>query len=117
MSYDLAFWHESGSIDAAAAYQKYDAMTDGESGVTAESPRVAEFYRDVLKDYQDLTKDTTEEEADRSPWTSPVYFNGECVLVNIAWSRKSEVSDTLIIMAKSRGLVTYDPQRELVVEA
>ncbi|MEU0198727.1 MULTISPECIES: hypothetical protein [unclassified Streptomyces] len=117
MSYDLAFWYESGSLDAAAAYQKYDAMTDGESGVTAESPRVAEFYRDVLKAYQDLTEDTTEEEADRSPWTSPVYFNGECVLVNIAWSRKSEVSDTLITMAKSRGLVTYDPQRELVVEA
>ncbi|CAL9490920.1 hypothetical protein SUDANB108_03248 [Streptomyces sp. enrichment culture] len=117
MSYDLAFWYESRSLDAAAAYQKYDAMTDGESGVTAESPRVAEFYRDILRTYQDLTEDTTEEEAHQSPWTSSVYFNGECVLVNIAWSRKSEVSNTLIDMAKSRGLVTYDPQRDLVIEA
>ncbi|MFE6523272.1 hypothetical protein [Streptomyces sp. NPDC057794] len=117
MSYDLAFWYESRSLDAAAAYQKYDAMTDGESGVTAESPRVAEFYRDVLRAYQDLTEDTTEEEVHQSPWTSSVYFNGECVLVNIAWSRKSEVSNTLIDMAKSRGLVTYDPQRDLVIEA
>lgn len=116
MSYDLAFWHESGSLDAVTAYQKYDAMTDGESGVTAESPRVAEFYRDVLRVYRDLAEDTSEEEAEQSPWTSSVYFNGECVLVNIAWSRKGEVSDTLITMAKSRGLVTYDPQWELVVE-
>lgn len=117
MSYDLAFWYESGSLDAAAAYHKYEAMADGDSGVSTKSPRVAEFHRDVLKAYQDLTEDTTEEEADQSPWTSSVYFNGECVLVNIVWSRKSEVADALITMARNRGLVTYDPQRELVVEA
>ncbi|MGW6543508.1 hypothetical protein ACWGBH_11780 [Streptomyces massasporeus] len=117
MRYDLAFWHERGSLDAAAAYQKCDAMTDGESGVSAESSRVAQFHRDTLKAYPDLTENTTEDEADQSPWTSSVYFNGERVLVNITWSRKSEVSDTLIAIAKSRGLVTYDPQRDLIIEA
>ncbi|WP_405960722.1 hypothetical protein OG235_27015 [Streptomyces sp. NBC_00024] len=117
MSYDLAFWYESRSIDSKTAFRKYDATVDGESGVTAGSPRVAAFHRDVLNAYQDLTENTSEEEAEQSPWTSSVYFNGECVLVTIAWSRRSEVADALITMAKNRGLVTYDPQDGLVIEA
>lgn len=116
MSYDLAFWDENGSLDAAAAYQKYEAMADGESGVSPESPRVSEFYRDVLSAYQDLTEDTTLEEADQSPWTSSIHFNRECVLVTIAWSRKNEISEALIALARTHGLMTYDPQRRLVIE-
>lgn len=117
MSYDLAFWDEIGSLDAAAALRKYEAMADGESGASPESPRVGEFYRDVLNAYQDLTEETTLEEADQSPWTSPVHCNGECVLVAIAWSRKNEVSGALIAMARARDLVTFDPQRRLLIKS
>ncbi|MFF9034274.1 hypothetical protein ACF090_02250 [Streptomyces sp. NPDC014892] len=117
MSYDLAFWYEEDAVDAAAAYAKYDAMTDGESGVVARNPRVLEFHRDVLRIHPDLSEDMSEEEAERSPWNSSVYCNGECVLVSIAWSRKSEIVAALVDMARRRGLLTYDPQREAVIEA
>ncbi|MFJ9686463.1 hypothetical protein ACIRRX_12335 [Streptomyces bacillaris] len=110
MSYDMAFWQEPQEIDAAGAYQKYDAMTDGKSGVSAESTRVRDFYAAVLKNYPDLTV----ENSDTSPWTSAVYCNGECVIVTISWSRKNELVDTLISLAQRHGLLAYDPQKEEV---
>ncbi|MFF7473473.1 hypothetical protein [Streptomyces sp. NPDC008092] len=110
MSYDLAFWYEEEEIDAEVAYQKYDAMTDGESGVVAENPRVSDFRRDVLRAYPDLS----EQNAEHSPWSSPVYSNGECVLVAIAWSRKDEIAAPLVSLAQDHGLVTYDPQKQKV---
>ncbi|MFJ7187171.1 hypothetical protein [Streptomyces bacillaris] len=110
MSYDMAFWQEPQEIDAAGAYQKYDAMTDGESGVSTESTRVRDFYAAVLKNYPDLTV----ENSDTSPWTSAVYCNGECVIVTISWSRKNELVDTLIFLAQRHGLLAYDPQKEEV---
>ncbi|WP_406454741.1 hypothetical protein OH768_17730 [Streptomyces sp. NBC_01622] len=112
MSYDLAFWYEEKAINAEAAYQKYAAMTDGESGIVTEHPGVAEFCRDALQAYPDLS----EENAEESPWSSPVYCTGECVLVAVSWSRKDEVSTSLIAMAQNRGLVTYDPQKEEVIQ-
>ncbi|MDX3747109.1 hypothetical protein [Streptomyces sp. AK08-02] len=112
MSYDLAFWYEEKAINAEVAYQKYAAMADGESGIVTEHPGVAEFYLDTLQDYPDLS----EENAEESPWSSPVYCTGECVLVAISWSRKDEVSTLLIAMAQNKGLLTYDPQKEEVIQ-
>lgn len=110
MSYDMAFWQETQEIDAAGAYQKYDAMTDGESGVSTESAGVKDFCAAVLKSYPDLTV----ENAETSPWTSAVYCNGECVIVTIAWSRKNELVDALISLAQRHSLLAYDPQKEEV---
>ncbi|MFD5973010.1 hypothetical protein [Streptomyces bacillaris] len=110
MSYDLAFWQENLEIDASEAFRKYDAMTDGASGVFAESENVRAFHRAL----RDIHPDLTIENAEMSPWTSPVYGNGECVLVTIAWSRKDELVEGLIPLARKHGLLTYDPQQEEV---
>ncbi|MFJ9120332.1 hypothetical protein ACIRJO_32950 [Streptomyces sp. NPDC102394] len=107
MSYDLAFWYEEDAIDAEEAYQKYDALTDGASGVVTKHPGVSAFYRDILERFSDLSEANWEQ----SPWSSPVYFNGECILVAISWSRKDEVSTALVPLAQNHGLMTYDPQR------
>ncbi|MGW3958086.1 hypothetical protein ACWEKM_46205 [Streptomyces sp. NPDC004752] len=34
--------------------------------------------------------------------------------VSISWSRKDEVVDPLISLARDHGLLTYDPQKEKV---
>jgi hypothetical protein len=108
MSYDMAFWHEADAVNAVEAHRKYDAMTEGDSGVTTESVKVADFHNDVLRVYPELTLNNEHE----SPWTSPVYYNGECVLVAISWSRKDQVVESLIAMAQNRGVLAYDPQKE-----
>ncbi|WP_405612975.1 hypothetical protein [Streptomyces sp. NBC_00076] len=104
----MAFWQEDGEIDAGIAYQKYDAMTDGELGISPKSANVTEFYKAILRTYDDLTIENAED----SPWASPVHCNEECVIVAISWSRKNEVADSLRSLARAHNLLTYDPQEE-----
>jgi hypothetical protein len=110
MSFDLAFWHETQPSDAERAYEIYDRLTDGETGVAESHPAVDEFYREVLSVYADIT----EENAEESPWASSPYRNDECVVAAIAWSRHEEVGAALIELADKHGLTAYDPQDRVV---
>lgn len=110
MSFDLAFWHESKPTTAEEAARIYDKLTDGEIGIADRHPAVGAFYDDVIAAFGDLT----EENAEESPWMSPLYRNEECVIANIAWSRHREVGPVLVDLASNHGLTTYDPQDKFV---
>lgn len=110
MSFDLTFWYEREPSSPVQAAQIYDQLTDEKLGIVERNPTLGDFYQEVISTYEDLT----EENADRSPWTSPVYRNEECVITNIAWTRHKEVGSTLIAMAARHGLTSYDPQHRVL---
>ena len=106
MSFDLAFWHASGSPTPEEAFRIYDRLTDGETGVVETSSAIDAFFADVVSAYQDLTEANMEE----SPWNAGLYHTPECVIVNIAWSRHQEMNEALTDLANEHGLTTYNPQ-------
>jgi hypothetical protein len=110
MSFDLTFWYESEPSSPERAAQIYDQLADEELGIVERNHALDEFYQEVISVYEDIT----EENAEESPWTSPVYHNDECVIANIAWSRHKEVGPALIAMAARHGLTSYDPQDRVV---
>jgi hypothetical protein len=110
MSFDLTFWYEKDPSTPEEAFQIYDQLTDGETGVVESSTAIDEFFSEVVSLYQDLTEENMEE----SPWTAPLYRTSECVIANITWSRHKELKDVLLDLANKRGLTAYDPQDRLV---
>jgi hypothetical protein len=115
MSFDLAFWYESEPSSPQQAAQIYDQLTDEDEkvGVVERNPALNDFYQEVISTYGDLTEDITEN-ADETPWTAQVDFNGEYVITPIAWSRHREVSLALIAIAARHGLTSYDPQDRII---
>ena len=110
MSFDLIFWYECEPSTLEQATQIYDQLTEEDIGIVERNPVLGDFYQEVLSRYEDLT----EENADGSPWTSPVYSNEECVFTNIVWSRHKEVGPALIAIAARHGLTSYDPQDRII---
>jgi hypothetical protein len=97
VSFDLIFWYEDGRSTPEEAFEIYDKLTDGETGIVEVSPAIDDFFADVLSVYPNLTEENMEE----SPWTSPVYRTPECVIATIAWSQHQEVR---IGSSRSRGV-------------
>ncbi|MFV2117300.1 hypothetical protein ACE14D_02165, partial [Streptomyces sp. Act-28] len=110
MSFDLIFWYQQEVPTSEKAAQIYDQLTDGVTGIVEESSAVEDFYRSVISEFPDLDEENMEE----SPWASPLYVTGECVIAAIAWSRSSEVSSVLLDLAATHGLTVYDPQDQVV---
>ena len=112
MSFDLAFWHVDGSIDAAQALATYEGILEEIPGCVAENPAVGRFNADVVSVFPDLT----EENADESPWSSPLYSSDSFTVASISWSKQAIVSQALIALAKKHGLICYDPQSGTVFQ-
>ncbi|MFC7843492.1 hypothetical protein [Streptomyces sp. NPDC057382] len=110
MSFDLIFWYQEVAPTSGEAAQIYDQLTDGVTGIVEESSAVEDFYRAVISEFPDLSEENMEE----SPWASPLYVTGECVIAAISWSRSSEVSSVLLDLASTHGLTAYDPQDQVV---
>jgi hypothetical protein len=106
MSFDMAFWFQLEPPSAESAAQIYDRLTDGETGVVSETTGVEHFFNDVVAVFPDLN----EQNAQESPWSSPIYRTPECVITAISWSRSEEVAPILVELAQRHGLTTYDPQ-------
>jgi hypothetical protein len=106
MRFDLAFWYEREPSSPEQAAQIYIRLAEEELGIVERNPAVGDFYQEVISTYEDLAQ----ESADASPWNSPVYCNGECVITPIAWSRHQEVGPALIAMAARHGVTSFDPQ-------
>ncbi|MEF2529204.1 MULTISPECIES: hypothetical protein [Streptomyces] len=110
MSFDLIFWCQKVVPTSEEAAQIYDQLTDGDTGIVEESPAVEDFRQAVVSEFPDLTEANMEE----SPWASPLYVTGECVIASISWSRSTEVSSVLLGLASTYGLTAYDPQDRVV---
>ncbi|UUU31463.1 hypothetical protein JIX56_16990 [Streptomyces sp. CA-210063] len=110
MSFDLIFWHQKSIPTSEEAAHVYDQLVDGLTGVVEESSAVGDFYQSVISVIPDLT----EENMADSPWASPLYVTSECVIAAISWSQAKEVSTLLLDLASGHGLITYDPQEQVV---
>ncbi|MFC8192364.1 hypothetical protein ACFUMH_11975 [Cellulomonas sp. NPDC057328] len=111
LSFDLAFWYDESTPSPDDAYAIYDKLTEGEIGVVAADEAVSRFLDDVRTAFADLT----DENAETSPWASPIYATDECVIVAISGSRSADVVPSLLRIASDHGLVTYDPQNDEVL--
>lgn len=110
MSFDLLFWYQEVVPSSGEAAQIYDQFTDGVTGIVEESSAVGDFYQAVISEFPDLSDESMEE----SPWASPLYVTGECVIAAISWSRSNEVSSVLLDLASTHGLTVYDPQGQVI---
>ncbi|MFE3830660.1 hypothetical protein [Streptomyces sp. NPDC059092] len=110
MSFDLIFWCQKVAPTPEEAAQVYDQLTDGITGIVEENPAIEDFHQAVISEFPDLT----EENMHASPWASPLYVTGECVIAAISWSHSSEVSSALLDLASVHGLTAYDPQDQVV---
>lgn len=110
MSYDLAFWYESGTVTSEEAERKYESFTEEQTGVASVDSALNLFYERMMSAYPNLA----EENAATSPWSSPVYRTDECVITTISWSRHEEVRDALLKLASERGITCFDPQSHTV---
>ncbi|MDX6740106.1 hypothetical protein [Actinocorallia sp. A-T 12471] len=111
MSFDLVFWRSAGEVRVGEAAGIYERLVEGDSGVVAEAEEIAEFYGAIVSVYPDITV----ENMDETPWASPIYWNRECLIVTISWSRCGEVAPVLVDLSRRYGLVAYDPQDGVVI--
>ncbi|MFI5843513.1 hypothetical protein ACIA8K_27790 [Catenuloplanes sp. NPDC051500] len=108
MSFSLAVWRHLGVPTGEEAFDVYDRLSDGEVGVVEGGPKVSKFLNSLLEFYPD-------DNGLAAPWASEVYFNNECVLMQISWSRAQEVSAVVRVLAAENGLIVYDPQSREVL--
>ncbi|UWM49134.1 hypothetical protein N0X72_08900 [Streptomyces carpaticus] len=112
MSFDLAFWYQSFSPTAESAARVYSQLTEGHVREVEESPAIEAFCQDVYSIYPDMTERNMHD----SPWASPLYVTGGCVIAAVSWSRSDEVCPVLLELASRHGLVAYNPQTREVYD-
>ncbi|MFE2473085.1 hypothetical protein [Streptomyces mirabilis] len=112
MSYDLAVWEGERPADDKTAVQVfndlYDRLIDAE---THQPPteRIADYVAALLERWCDLAED----EDDASPWsTGPLIgeARGPLVYFPMRWSMAEVASAFAANLARSMGLVCFDPQ-------
>lgn len=111
MSYDLAVWEGERPADDKTAGRVfndlYDRLMETE---TDERPteRLRGYVAGLLERWRDLTEDD-----DTSPWsTGPLIgeARGSLIYFPMRWSMAEEASGFAAGLARSMGLVCFDPQ-------
>ena len=109
MSYDFAVWKRSATTKTAMLIDAYEAIcaASAHSAVdnfdTAELERALQHHCEIL-DIDELPFAVETGEAAGSSW----------LVVNCPFSAADEIRDVLVTMALDRGLMVYDPQRQVV---
>jgi hypothetical protein len=114
MSYDLAVWEGDRPSDDETAGEQYESLMDRmESGELGEpTPRIRAYVEALVARWPDI------DEVEASPWAdSPLMGNarGPLVYFGMVFSRAGEASTFAADLARSHGLVCYDPQMEGLV--
>jgi hypothetical protein len=117
MSYDLAVWEGDPPTDDVAGLAEMQAQQrlNWESPRTEPTPAIRAYVDALLKIYPDLDPHLGDD--DPSPWsTSPLIqeARGSFVYFPMTYSRSREVSAVAARLARSRGLVCFDPQLGLL---
>jgi hypothetical protein len=108
MSYDLAVWHEGKTITAVEAQAKYEQLCGGEK--LERDHAVRDFVSKLTKNYPQID-DFDEDDLDDCPWSCEFDQSpGHCIL-NLRWDAVDELVPVIISIAKTSGLVCYDPQQ------
>jgi hypothetical protein len=102
MSFDLAVWNSDFSTAARRAPAIYDALCKGAcASQLTPSPNVTEFYNDLMAMWpeSDFVK---------------LDHSERHVLVSCEWSKAEEVYILVRELARTHGLVFFDPQSDEV---
>ncbi|MBB1242938.1 hypothetical protein GL263_05060 [Streptomyces durbertensis] len=112
MSYDLAVWEGERPADDKAAGLVFQDLYDRLVDTDADQPpteRIAAYVAALLDRWCDLDQD----EDDTSPWSTSPLINeasGPLVYFPMRFSMADEASAYAADLARSTGLVCYDPQ-------
>jgi hypothetical protein len=109
MSYDVAIWGSKRPLTVEEAVRIYAALTNADCKVVAPDRRVSAFYKQLCATYPSLDA-PNKAQAARSPWTANIDVSNNYVLLPIAFSRVKGVLPTVVELARSLGLVCFDPQ-------
>jgi hypothetical protein len=115
MSYDLAVWeaHLSNGGDVDEVYWAQMEELEAVCDPAPPSPAIHGFVDELLRRWPSLE----EPGGAASPWAGPVLDDamGPFVYFTLTWSGAQQAVPTIAQIARDRGLVCYDPQRETAV--
>ena len=118
MSYDLGFWSSQHPITLSEAVQIYTELC--ESNTANLVPRasaqmdVSRFRDRLTKLYPELSS-FSDEEIDECVWSCSFDASPVHIIVCMSYSRVGEVVPYALQVALENNLVTYDPQKDVVV--
>ncbi|MFF4542134.1 hypothetical protein [Streptomyces aureus] len=114
MTYDLAVWEGEPPLDDIQAGSTYDELyeryLESEDGALPPSARIERYVRALIERYPE-----DDHEGYRSPWASPPLIaeaSGPMVYLLMSYRQAEEVSEYAAQLARSHGLVCFDPQGE-----
>ncbi|MER7934006.1 MULTISPECIES: hypothetical protein [unclassified Streptomyces] len=116
MSYDLAVWEGERPADDKAAARIFGDLYDHYIDTDVDHPptdRIAAYVAGLLDHWCDLTED----EDETSPWsTGPLIdeARGPFIYFPMAYSMAEEASAFAATLARSMGLVCFDPQHNVL---
>jgi len=112
VSFDLAVWYQRREPSAKVARRKYNLLAWGVEALFTSSPRVVDFYEDLLARFPALEDDPPHRQA---VWAVSPKRSRRALILCIAWSRAEDVGYFVQSLAARHGLVCYDPQCEAVL--
>ena len=118
MSYDLCFWSSLLPVSLNDAGQIYNQLCDGNTAIL--TPRasaeadVSLFRSRLTLVYPELSS-FSDEKIDDCVWNSSFDASFAHIIVYMSYSRVGEVVPYAIEVALENNLVTYDPQKDVVV--
>ncbi|MER5401328.1 hypothetical protein [Streptomyces sp. NPDC002599] len=114
MTYDLAVWEGESprdDVEAGSAYDElYERYLESEDVAVPPSARIERYVEVLIERYPEDDHDGY-----RSPWASPPLIDeasGPMVYLVMSYSRAEEASEYAAQLARSHGLVCFDPQGE-----
>ncbi|MEU9479657.1 hypothetical protein [Streptomyces sp. NPDC048191] len=118
MSYDLAVWEGVRPADDATAtttfqdlYRKHMRRMGGQK--TPPAPLIRQYVEALVTRWPDLSPDDDEEDEDASPWSDGPLINnasGPLFYFGMVFSKHQEASSFAVDLARTLGLICFDPQ-------
>jgi hypothetical protein len=107
VSFDLYLWGSPSPVTADRAEAICQRLAEGESAVTAPSPRLLDFAGALIERYPRLEELANPE---NSPWSMSPDVSAKRVILCLAFSRAREVGPGIVELAGQHDLICYDPQ-------
>ncbi|MFF3861420.1 hypothetical protein [Streptomyces sp. NPDC002209] len=117
MSYDLAVWEGVRPADdeATATFKdlcrKHMRHMGGQK--SSPTPLIRQYVEALVARWPDLSLDDDEEDEDASPWSDGPLINnasGPMLYFGMVFSKHQEAASFAAGLARTRGLVCFDPQ-------
>jgi len=116
MSFDLAVWYPQKRSSNQEAKVMHGWLCEGDVGRVVQHPAIDAFYAELTAIHPEI--DTIPERRidnhDHCPWSCKLDHSPSYVIMSCVWSESTNVHTLVQDLARKHGLVTYDPQSEIV---